>query len=120
MLLYFFEVGFVDIVWIIGVVIVFFIFGFIIGYGEFFDISNDDKIVGINVWSVDSFVFVMQVVGNFGSEVVEYFVCGVYYKLFVFYFMWFGGKCFYVCVVLKNLGVDWRKVWILFEIYCQC
>lgn len=92
---YFFKGCLFDIIDVVGVVIVYFVSMFVVGYSNFVSVQNDDVIIGIYVWSVFCFVFIVQVMSQFSSQMVQSFIGCVNNILVVFYGFWFSCKSFY-------------------------
>lgn len=91
---------------VIGEMVIYFVLQFFVGDGNFFCIDDDQVVVGINVWGVDWFVFVMQMVGQFGGEMVQGFVFGVDEVLVVLDGFVFGSESVYEEFYVR-LGLLW-------------
>lgn len=80
-----------------------------------FGVDDDDVVVGVNVWSVFRFVFVMQVVGNFGCQMIQGLVGSVDDELVVLYSFWFCGIGFYLLQfqgLFENKMVNFIGQWL--------
>lgn len=62
---------------VVSEVVVQFVLQFVVGDGNFFCIDDNQVIIGINVRGVNWFVFVVQMVGQFGGQMVKCFVGSV-------------------------------------------
>lgn len=98
------QVGGFEVVDVVCEMVVLFVVQFGIGDGYFLCVDYDDVIVGVYVWGEFWFVFVVQVVCNFGGQMIECFVCGVDYELVVFDVFWFGVECFYFGIFVGCFG----------------
>jgi hypothetical protein len=100
--------------------VVLLVLGLVAGDNDPLDIGDDDEITRVNVRRIDRLVLATQTAGDFGSEAAEHLVCGVNHKPLALHLMWLGGKRFHVCAVLKELGADWRKPEIVFDLPEDC
>lgn len=65
---------FFDVVWVVGVLVVFFVVVFMVGQYYFVGINDDDVVIGVDVGCVGWQMFVVQMVGDVGGQMVDDYV----------------------------------------------
>lgn len=102
-------VGFFDVVWVIGMMVVMFVVVFVVGEDNFFGVDDNNVVVSVDMWGEIWVVFVVKMYGDERCQVVNNSVFCVDYNLFVFDFCWFCGVSFYFNFVLD------LELWCEFE-----